>query len=217
MEDAQEAEHLASPSKPSKPSKKRQKLEADVAENDMEVESPEFANPVEVTSIDVDPPAPLPALPRFPAPSMPNAPSKSVLALQGLDKALVGAEMVDPATTMPIEQNDAAMIGEKTVKRLAELGITELFAGACILHSSALSDLTFVCLVQTALLPFMLPPDRCQRSLYQPYAPPRDACVSAPTGSGKTLAYVIPIIEVIIPRPWRASIDRTHRSYLHEL
>ncbi len=29
------------------------------------------------------------------------------------------------------------------------------------------------------------------RSLYRPFAPPRDLCVSAPTGSGKTLAYSV--------------------------
>ena len=51
-------------------------------------------------------------------------------------------------------------------------------------------------LVQTALLPFLLPSARRSRALYCPYDPPRDVCVSAPTGSGKTLAYVIPIIEV---------------------
>lgn len=51
-------------------------------------------------------------------------------------------------------------------------------------------------LVQTALLPFLLPSSPLERALYMPYNPPRDVCVSAPTGSGKTLAYAIPIIEV---------------------
>jgi len=54
----------------------------------------------------------------------------------------------------------------------------------------------FSLVVQTILLPFLLPADSLQRSLYLPYNPPRDVCVSAPTGSGKTLAYVLPIIEV---------------------
>ena len=52
------------------------------------------------------------------------------------------------------------------------------------------------CSVQTTLLPLFLPPERQKRSLYLPYDPPRDICVSAPTGSGKTLAYVLPIVEV---------------------
>jgi len=51
-------------------------------------------------------------------------------------------------------------------------------------------------LVQTALLPLLLPSERQKRSLYLPYDPPSDICVSAPTGSGKTLAYVLPIVEV---------------------
>lgn len=51
-------------------------------------------------------------------------------------------------------------------------------------------------LVQTKLLPFLLPKDPLLRALYLPYNPPRDVCVSAPTGSGKTLAYVLPIVEV---------------------
>ncbi|KAH8118225.1 DEAD-domain-containing protein [Phellopilus nigrolimitatus] len=67
-------------------------------------------------------------------------------------------------------------------KRLRELGINEFFA------------------VQTALLPFLLPPQRRSRALYCPYDPPRDVCASAPTGSGKTLAYVIPIVEILSSR-----------------
>lgn len=50
--------------------------------------------------------------------------------------------------------------------------------------------------VQTTLLPLLLPPEPHKRSLYLPYDPPSDICVSAPTGSGKTLAYVLPIVEV---------------------
>jgi ATP-dependent RNA helicase DDX51/DBP6 len=68
-------------------------------------------------------------------------------------------------------------------------------------HSIKLHDV-----VQTALLPLLLPPERRKRSLYLPYDPPSDICVSAPTGSGKTLAYVLPIVEVCAfrrdPRLW---------------
>ncbi len=51
-------------------------------------------------------------------------------------------------------------------------------------------------IVQTTLLPFLLPQEKLKKSLYRPYDVPQDVCVSAPTGSGKTLAYVLPIIEV---------------------
>ena len=57
-------------------------------------------------------------------------------------------------------------------------------------------ELSSVTPVQTTLLPMLLPSDRLKRSLYLPYDPPSDICVSAPTGSGKTLAYVLPIVEV---------------------
>ncbi|EIN04039.1 DEAD-domain-containing protein [Punctularia strigosozonata HHB-11173 SS5] len=119
------------------------------------------------------------ALPSFPLPRRPDAPSKLDLALQGLDSALANAEVVDPAVTRSV---DDASLSEKMRRRLKELGIGELFA------------------VQTALLPFLLPSSPAQRALYMPYDPPRDACVSAPTGSGKTLAYVIPIVEVLASR-----------------
>lgn len=72
------------------------------------------------------------ALPSFPLPIRPDAPSKATLALQGLDKALVEAELVDPSKLYPLkESGDDTFSGlsEKTVKRLKELGITELFAG----------------------------------------------------------------------------------------
>ena len=46
----------------------------------------------------------------------------------------------------------------------------------------------------------MLPSNPLKRSLYLPYDPPSDICVSAPTGSGKTLAYVLPIVETLSER-----------------
>ncbi|KIJ66690.1 hypothetical protein HYDPIDRAFT_174087 [Hydnomerulius pinastri MD-312] len=120
-------------------------------------------------------------LPSFPLPALPNAPPKSVLALQGLDKALIHAEVIDPATNLLIstgEEDDGMGLSAKTRKRLIELGINELFA------------------VQTVLLPFLT----TGLSLYAPYRSPKDVCVSAPTGSGKTLAYVLPIIEALSNR-----------------
>lgn len=126
------------------------------------------------------------ALPSFPLPSLPDAPSKSVLALQGLDQALIDADVVHPSTILPIpdaeDDDGGTRLSAKIRKRLKSIGITELFA------------------VQTSLLPFLLPHDPLARRLYLPYDPPRDVCISAPTGSGKTLAYVLPIVETLSPR-----------------
>ncbi|KAF8899912.1 P-loop containing nucleoside triphosphate hydrolase protein [Gymnopilus junonius] len=124
-------------------------------------------------------------LPSFPLPALPDAPSKSDLALLGLDQALVDAEIVSPSTVFPIPTGKEAggtRLSERTRRRLRDIGITELFA------------------VQTALLPFLLPSEEGSNELYRPFNPPRDVCVSAPTGSGKTLAYVLPIIEMLSDR-----------------
>ena len=58
----------------------------------------------------------------------------SVLVNQGLDPAVTGAQLVDPhlSTTLPFDEDQNADIGlsAKTLRRLKDLGITELFAGA---------------------------------------------------------------------------------------
>lgn len=147
---------------------------------------------------------PLPSLQRFPVPSRPHAPEKSVLASQGLDRALASAQLVDPLLSTPLSLDDEGRddiitgLSARTLRRLRDLGIVELFAGACY-HVVSLQETDSVESydpVQTTLLPLFLPPDRRKRSLYLPYDPPSDICVSAPTGSGKTLAYVLPIVEV---------------------
>lgn len=77
-------------------------------------------------------PTPPAALPSFPIPTQPDAPSKADLALQGLDKALVNAELVDSTQVLsiPADENDGGTnLSLRTRKRLHELGITELFAG----------------------------------------------------------------------------------------
>ncbi|KEP53057.1 DEAD-box helicase family protein [Rhizoctonia solani 123E] len=128
-------------------------------------------------------PIELPTLPAFPLPTQPTPPSKAALALQGLDKAILDAEIIDLNATArvpaPNEPDPLDLgIGDRMRERLAEIGIESLFA------------------VQTVLLPFLL----STRVLHCPYDPPRDACVSAPTGSGKTLAYVVPITEILSTR-----------------
>lgn len=83
----------------------------------------------------VDEPVHKPALPQFPLPTRPNAPSKTELALQGLDRAQIEAELVDPSSTLSINldgDSDRSVLDLKTRKRLIDLGINDLFAG--ILH-----------------------------------------------------------------------------------
>jgi len=147
------------------------------------------------------PPLPPPSLPRFPLPSRPRAPEKSELVSQGLDRALARAQLVDPllTTSLSLDEDggDVSGLSARTIKRLRDLGITELFAGTY--HFDFFSRKARVKpydIVQTTLLPLLLPSERQKRSLYLPYDPPNDICVSAPTGSGKTLAYVLPIVEV---------------------
>ena len=149
-------------------------------------------------------PPPLPSLQRFPVPSRPHAPEKSELASQGLDRALASAQLVDPLLSTPLSFDDEGRddiitgLSARTLRRLRDLGIVELFASACF-HVVSLWEIDSsesYNPVQTTLLPLFLPPERRKRSLYLPYDPPSDICVSAPTGSGKTLAYVLPIVEV---------------------
>ncbi|KAJ7221014.1 P-loop containing nucleoside triphosphate hydrolase protein [Mycena haematopus] len=185
------AEKDVDPPDEDKPRKeKRPKKRRKVEEEDSDVEMQELAPQTisrDTIMVDAAPAAslPLPTLPSFPLPALPNTPSKSALALQGLDRALVGAEIVDATGSLPIPPDGddrGTGLTEKTRKRLLELGIVELFA------------------VQTSLLPFLLPRNPLQKSLYLPFDPPRDICVSAPTGSGKTLAYVLPIVEILSTR-----------------
>ena len=140
------------------------------------------------------------SLPSFPVPAAPNAPSKYVLAMQGIDKALVHAEIINASAVLPILPSgvdERTKLSERTRKRLLELGITELFAGQrsgfCVWRNHKLISSNAV---QTALLPFLISQGSGVSPLYPVYNCPRDACISAPTGSGKTLAYVLPIIEV---------------------
>ncbi|CCO31715.1 hypothetical protein BN14_05764 [Rhizoctonia solani AG-1 IB] len=169
-------EPLEPPKKKHKQSHKEQEpLPLDHRGNDL-INNEPFQSPSRPAS-----PVELPTLPSFPLPTQPTAPSKAVLAIQGLDKAILEAEIIDPTVTTQIPapgEPDLLGLGisNKMRERLAELGIDSLFA------------------VQTVLLPFLL----SKRDLHCPYDPPQDSCVSAPTGSGKTLAYVVPITEIAI-------------------
>lgn len=77
--------------------------------------------------------SPKATLPSFSLPVLPDAPSKSVLALQGLDRALVDAELINPTTVLPfsidVDDDGGTGLSERMRKRLQDVGITELFAG----------------------------------------------------------------------------------------
>ncbi|KAF8183978.1 DEAD-domain-containing protein [Pholiota molesta] len=129
-------------------------------------------------------------LPSFPLPALPNAPSKSLLALQGLDQALISAELDDGGTRL----------SERMRKRLRDLGITELFA------------------VQTALLPFLIPENEQSRGLYLPFNPPRDVCVSAPTTLSSRIVTRLRALIVLPTRDLVAQIGTAtgQHSFAHE-
>ena len=79
----------------------------------------------------------LPALPRFPLPRQPEAPSPAVLYLQGVDEALIEAEVIDPAQILSFsvdDKEDASGLSLKARQRLSQLGISELFAGKLIYY-----------------------------------------------------------------------------------
>jgi len=83
---------------------------------------------------------PLPSsLPRFPLPSRPRAPEKSELVSQGLDRSLACAQLVDPLLSTPLSLDegggDVAGLSTRMIRRLRDLGIMELFAGAYRLAS----------------------------------------------------------------------------------
>ena len=76
-----------------------------------------------------------PTLPFFPLPALPDAPSKSVLAFQGLDQALVDAEVVLPSRILSIpsgKDDGGTRLSDRTRSRLKDIGITELFAGRLV-------------------------------------------------------------------------------------
>lgn len=125
-----------------RPRKKKRKVEH--VETDEDVPEEEPLSPVAYTSetLDIDMEALPPAtpttqeslgyLPSFPLPSQPAPPSASVLYLQGLDQALIEAEIVDPSQVKKLvmgQEKDSFGLSLKTRQRLAQLGILELFAG----------------------------------------------------------------------------------------
>ncbi|SPO22802.1 related to DBP6 - ATP-dependent RNA helicase [Ustilago trichophora] len=100
------------------------------------------------------------------------------------DMAEAGSDDEGSATISARSTNDdfgKVALSDTVRSRLETLGVSEWFA------------------VQVSVIPTLLAQPQ-SRSLYRPFAPPRDLCVSAPTGSGKTLAYTVPIVEVLRTR-----------------
>jgi len=114
---------------PVKRPKKRPRLAEDVREEKAEMDLDEETVKQEVRA---ETQKLVGALPSFPLPALPNAPSKSLLALQGLDQALLDAELVSSNTVFAIPQGEddgGTRLSERIRKRLCDIGITELFAG----------------------------------------------------------------------------------------
>jgi ATP-dependent RNA helicase DDX51/DBP6 len=68
----------------------------------------------------------------FPMPSQPAPVSKAQLTLQGMDKAMLDAEVVDPSKKESLSLDTgsiAARLSSRMRKRLKDLEITQLFAG----------------------------------------------------------------------------------------
>lgn len=118
------------------------------------------------------------ALPRFPKPVQPVAPSQRELDDLLISHDLRHAILVDRSTSVPITEvgkgSSHIELSQQTLDRLGEMKIENFFA------------------VQSAVLPVLME----NKQLYTTRQRPRDICVSAPTGSGKTLSYVIPVVEV---------------------
>ncbi|KAK9894068.1 P-loop containing nucleoside triphosphate hydrolase protein [Cystobasidium minutum MCA 4210] len=112
------------------------------------------------------------ALPRFPKPVQPVAPSQRELDDLLVSHDLRHATLVDRSQSVPITD---IKLSQQTLDRLAEMKVDKFFA------------------VQSAVLPVLLE----NKKLYTTRERPRDICVSAPTGSGKTLSYVIPVVEAL--------------------
>jgi ATP-dependent RNA helicase DDX51/DBP6 len=126
--DEELASHSGMPESTVKPPKKRLRIQHSPHVEDVEPELKESEEPPAEAEIP-------PTLPFFPLPVLPDAPSKSVLAFQGLDQALVDAEVILPSRVLPIpsgKDDGGTRLSDRTRSRLRDIGITELFAGRLV-------------------------------------------------------------------------------------
>ena len=110
-----------------KPLKKRRKNQAGSGDEKMDLDQPPTLEQGPALDAGQEEAAPLRS---FPVPKQPEPPSKSALARQGLGQSLANAEVIDPQTTISLQEENHVTRGLSTRmrKRLGELGITELFA-----------------------------------------------------------------------------------------
>ena len=136
-------------------------------------------------------------LPAFPSAGRKKKSDPALIRKLGLPEGMTNRTVIDPTLSKPLsagQDQDKAdqlvqagpsfanvKLSQSVRQRLEALGISSWFA------------------VQVSVIPSLLSLPH-SRSLYRPYDPPRDLCVSAPTGSGKTLAYSVPIVEVLRTR-----------------
>lgn len=121
--------------KEQRPKKKRRKVapEDEVADQEevalVEPQVPSVAN--EISDIPASEPLDT-YIPSFPLPSQPAVVSKAQRTLQGMDSAMLDAEIVDPKLTASLASDTQGInehLSPRMLKRLDELGVTELFAG----------------------------------------------------------------------------------------
>jgi len=118
-----------------KPPKKRRKKQAGSDDERMDVDRPpsmEQGLHLVKEQEEVTP------LRSFPLPNQPEPPSKSVLARQALGQSLANAEIVQPTTTLSLQEENhvTRQLSPRMRKLLGELGITKLFASkpGCTSH-----------------------------------------------------------------------------------
>ncbi len=158
------------------------------------------------------------ALERFPLAGVKAAVDRKLINSLGLPEGLSNRVVVNPSLSRPLPPQAA---GSKDLAKAQDIASTSTSVASASDESTirgdrqddfgnvALSDTVRSRLealgvsewfaVQVSVIPCLLAQPQ-SRSLYRPFAPPRDLCVSAPTGSGKTLAYTVPIVEVLRTR-----------------
>ncbi|GAC99022.1 hypothetical protein PHSY_006619 [Pseudozyma hubeiensis SY62] len=195
-----------------------------------EATAPEVATDTEVMDVDGEAPTEEKALERFPLAGIKKAVDPTLIRSLGLPEGLSNRTVVDPTLSRPLPQQNGkkpksvkpsslqsldggALIDQDTEEVLSDDQESVTISA----RSNASDDFSKVSLsdavrsrlealgvsewfaVQVSVIPCLLAQPQ-SRSLYRPFAPPRDLCVSAPTGSGKTLAYSVPIVEVLRAR-----------------
>jgi ATP-dependent RNA helicase DDX51/DBP6 len=122
------------PPKERRPKKKRRKETAEDAQQTVpeDIETPQTP-PAAKDVVGAPPNIPVDTyIPSFPLPSQPPMASKAQRTLQGMDSAMLDAEIVDPTLTTSLYtdgQSVGKLLSPRMLKRLADIGVTELFAG----------------------------------------------------------------------------------------